>query len=80
MIEHPQAPSWDVYLKPLSHQLATSGDALATNDFGHVANASPDNVSTLPVHRQRSSTLRQAWRFFWNVQKNRQASPTVASE
>ena len=42
---------------------------------------------TTPVHchhiasvRQPSSTLRQAWRFFWNVQKNRQASPTVASE
>ena len=30
--------------------------------------------------RQPSSTLRQAWRFFWNVQKNRQASPTIASE
>ena len=30
--------------------------------------------------RQPSSTLRQAWRFFWNVQKNRQASQTVASE
>ena len=28
-------------LKPLSHQLATSGDALATNNFGHIANASP---------------------------------------
>ena len=30
--------------------------------------------------RQPSSMPRQAWRFFWNVQKNRQASPTVASE
>ena len=77
-------------LKPLSHQLATSGDALATNNFGHIANASPDVArrrQTTSVHchhnasaRQPSSTLRQAWRFFWNVQKNRQASPTVASE
>ena len=39
-------------LKPLSHQLATSGDALATNNFGHTANASPDIVSTLQLHRQ----------------------------
>ena len=36
-----------VRLKPLSHQLATSGDALATNNFGHIANATPD------VARQR---------------------------
>ena len=45
------------YLKPLSHQLATSGDVLATNNFGHIANASPDIVSALPLHRQRSSAL-----------------------
>ena len=52
-----------------------------------ILDTSPMHRQTTSVHchhiasaRQPSSTLRQAWRFFWNVQKNRQASPTVASE
>ena len=65
-------------VKPLSHQLATSGDALATNNFGHIANASPDIVSTLPLHRQWSSAVVKLGDFFGmfkKIAKRRQPSP-----
>ena len=72
-------------LKPLSHQLATSGDALATNNFGHIANASPDVArqrqyiaSTSPAlvsRRQRFVKLGDFFGMFKKIAKRRQRSP-----
>ena len=62
-------------VKPLSHQLAMHWRPT-------ILDISPVHRQTSSVHchyivsgRQPSWTLRQAWRFFWNVKKNRQASP-----
>ena len=72
-------------LKPLSHQLATSGDALATNNFGHVANASPDvarqrqyiasTSSAVVSRRQRFVKLGDFFGMFKKIAKPRQRSP-----
>ena len=71
--------------KPLSHQLATSGDALATNNFGHVANASPDvarqrqyiasTSSAVVSRRQRFVKLGDFFGMFKKIAKPRQRSP-----
>ena len=72
-------------LKPLSHQLATSGDALATNNFGHIANASPDvarqrqyiaiTSPALVSRRQRFVKLGDFFGMFKKIAKPRQRSP-----
>ena len=57
-------------VKPLSHQLATSGNVLATNNFGHIANASPVHCHiTSPTVISRRECFVKLGNFFGMFEK-----------